>query len=104
MENFENTADNNREFNAKQECACDAEHMYKCPKGSKQINTKSGEEPSPDVNELNKVMEQLGELDDPDSEVSRDLPHVFTLHGFKLMGKYRSGHRFYSCKCSRGIG
>ncbi|XP_064603610.1 neuroendocrine protein 7B2-like [Liolophura sinensis] len=67
VENFENTADSNREFNAKQECACDAEHMYKCPKGSKQINTKSGEEPSPDVNELNKVMEQLGELDDPDS-------------------------------------
>lgn len=38
---FENSAENNRNYQRSQDCPCDADHMFSCPAGSKVINTKS---------------------------------------------------------------
>lgn len=35
---FENTASFSREYQAAQECMCDAEHMFECPNGQDQQN------------------------------------------------------------------
>ncbi|XP_067681888.1 neuroendocrine protein 7B2-like isoform X2 [Haliotis asinina] len=41
VENFNNSADYNRELMAKQDCPCDTEHMFACPEGRGTVSSKS---------------------------------------------------------------
>ncbi|KAI6229649.1 Neuroendocrine protein 7B2 [Aphelenchoides besseyi] len=50
LENFENTADFSRNYQAQQECLCDHEHMFNCP-----TKDKDGYE-----NEMNEMLDRNG--------------------------------------------
>ncbi len=58
VEDFNNTAEKNRELMAKQDCSCDTEHMFSCPEGRGTVSSKT----QGDSAAIKQVMEELDTL------------------------------------------
>uniref|UniRef100_A0A0N4ZRP8 Neuroendocrine protein 7B2 n=1 Tax=Parastrongyloides trichosuri TaxID=131310 RepID=A0A0N4ZRP8_PARTI len=80
IENFENTAEASRNYQAQQECLCDQEHMFNCPVPD------SGDDKEDDENVLNELQMNMDGIDK--KIVAKKSPPPFV--GESVMRKKRS--------------
>uniref|UniRef100_A0A0N5BZ26 Neuroendocrine protein 7B2 n=1 Tax=Strongyloides papillosus TaxID=174720 RepID=A0A0N5BZ26_STREA len=80
IENFENSAEASRNYQAQQECLCDQEHMFNCPVPG------SGDDKVDEESVLNELQMSMGEMDK--KIVAKKSPPPFISEG--LMRKKRT--------------